>query len=115
MAKASSHPKVYTLLVEVGRAAEDGLPEGATGAGLLCYASGRDEEEAVRETVQVLRQAGLAPLDVTGYGTLAERLAGGHEIAPEEKGLMDRAAEENAVVVAQVTPFFGDDDCASSD
>ena len=101
--------KVYTLLVHVGRAPEDGLPEGATGAGLLCYASGRDEDEAVRETVQVLRQVGLAPLDVTGYGTLAERLAEGHEIAPEEKGLMDRAAEENAVVVAQVTPFFDGD------
>ncbi|KPQ08810.1 MAG: hypothetical protein HLUCCA09_01100 [Rhodobacteraceae bacterium HLUCCA09] len=115
MAKPASAPKVYTLLVEVGRAADDGLPEGATGAGLLCYASGRDEEEAVRETVQVLRQAGLAPLDVTGYGTLAERLAEGHEIAPEEKGLMDRAAQENAVVVAQVTPVFGDDDTAASD
>jgi hypothetical protein len=115
MAKRTTAPKVYTLLVVVGRAADDGLPEGATGAGLLCYASGHDEEEAVRETVQVLRQAGLAPLDVTGFGTLAERLAEGHEIAPEEKGLMDRAADENAVVVAQVTPVFGDDDTASSD
>jgi hypothetical protein len=101
--------KVYTLLVQVGRAPGDGLPEGATGAGLLCYATGRDEEEAVRETVALLRQAEMAPLDVTGYGTLAERLAAGHEIAPEEKGLMDRAAAENAVVVAQVTPFFDDD------
>jgi len=103
-------PKVYTLLVEVGRAPEDGLPEGASGAGLLCYASGRDEEEAVRETVQVLREAGLAPLDVTGYGTLAERLAEGHEIAAAEKGLMDRAAEENAVIVAQVEPVFDEEE-----
>lgn len=98
--------KVYTLLVQVGRSADDGLPDGATGAGMLCYASGVDEAEAVRETVALFRQAGLSPLDVTGYGTLAERLAEGDEIAPEEKGLMDRAAEENAVVVAQVTPFF---------
>ena len=109
MAAESSPQKVYTLLVQVGRAPEDGLPEGATGAGLLCYAAARDEPEAVRETVALLKQAGLAPLDVTGYGTLAERLAEGQEIAPEEKGLMDRAADENAVVVAQVTPFFDGD------
>ena len=98
--------KVYTLLVQVGRSAEDGLPKGATGAALMCYAAGRDEAEAVRDTVALLRDAGLAPLDVTGYGTLAERLAEGHEIAEEETGLMERAAAENAVVVAQVTPFF---------
>lgn len=102
-------PKVYTLLVQVGRSADDGLPAGATGAGMLCYASGVDEAEAVRETVALFRQAGLSPLDVTGYGTLAERLAEGDEIDPEERGLMERAAAENAVVVAQVTPFFEDD------
>ena len=96
---------VYTLLVEVGRKAGDGLPEGASGAGLLCYAAGRDEAEAVRETVAVLRQADLAPLDVTGYGTLDERLAEGAEIDEDERALMRRAAEENAVIVAQVTPF----------
>ena len=38
--------QVYTLLVEVGRSAGDGLPEGATGAALMCYASGVDEGEA---------------------------------------------------------------------
>jgi len=109
MAAETTPQKVYTLLVQVGRAPEAGLTEGATGAGLLCYATGRDEAEAVRETVALLKQSGLAPLDVTGYGTLAERLAEGQEIAPEEKGLMDRAADENAVVVAQVTPFFDGD------
>ena len=71
---------VYTLLVEVGRARNDGLPDGSTGAALICYAAGRDEAEAVRETVAILKQADLAPLDVTGYGTLEERLAEGHEI-----------------------------------
>ena len=96
---------VYTLLVEVGRKAGDGLPESASGAGLLCYAAGRDEAEAVRETVAVLKQADLAPLDVTGYGTLEERLADGAEIDEDERALMRRAAEENAVIVAQVTPF----------
>ncbi len=98
--------EVYTLLVEVGRKAGDGLPEGATGAALLCYAAGVDEEEAVREAVAVLKVADLAPLDVTGYGTLAEREAAGAEIAPEERALMERAGAENAVVVAEVTPFF---------
>lgn len=101
--------QVYTLLVEVGRKAGDGLPKGASGAGLLCYASGVDEAEAVRETVAILKQADMAPLDVTGYGTLAEREAQGHEIGQEERGLMQRALAENSVVVAQFTPFFGKD------
>ena len=98
--------EVYTLLVEVGRKPGDGLPDGATGAALLCYAAGVDEEEAVRETVALLKVAEMAPLDVTGYGTLAEREAEGHEIPAEERALMRRAGEENAVIVAEVTPFF---------
>jgi uncharacterized protein (UPF0548 family) len=98
--------EVFTLLVEVGRRSGDGLPEGATGAALLCYASGTDEEEAVRETVAVLKQADLAPLDVTGYGTLEERLAQGQAVPKEERALMERARTENAVVVAEMTPFF---------
>ena len=98
--------EVYTLVVQVGRKAEDGLPDGSTGAALMCYASGVDEAEAVRETVAILKQADMAPLDVTGHGTLAEREAQGHEISGEERGLMQRAREENAVIVAQVTPFF---------
>lgn len=100
---------VYTLLVQVGRKAGDGLPDDATGAGLVCYASGVDEAEAVRETVAILKQADLAPLDVTGYGTLDERRAQDHEIAPEEVELMQRALDENAVIVAQMTPFFESD------
>jgi len=99
--------QVFTLLVEVGRKAGDGLPKGATGAGLLLYASGVDEGEAVREAVAVLKLADLAPLDVTGYGTLAEREAAGDEIDPEERTLMARALAENAVIVAQMEPFFG--------
>lgn len=100
---------VYTLVVEVGRKDGDGLPDGATGAALLCYASGVDEAEAVRETVAVLKQADLAPLDVTGYGSRADREASGEEIGPEDADLMDRARAENAVMVVQVTPFFADD------
>ena len=98
--------QVYTLLVQVGRKPGDGLPEGATGAALVCYASGTDQDEAVRETVAILKQADLAPLEVQGYGTLEERLAEGHDIDDEERGLMAKALAENAVIVAQMTPFF---------
>lgn len=101
-------PQVYTLLVEVGRKPGDGLPDGATGAGLVVYAAGRDEAEAVRETVVILRQADLAPLDVIGHGTLDERLAAGEEIDEQERALMQRALDEDAVIVAQMTPFTGD-------
>ncbi|WP_136652158.1 hypothetical protein [Paracoccus aeridis] len=101
--------QVYTLLVEVGRAAGDGLPEGSTGAGLVCYASGGTQDEAVRETIAVLKQADLAPLEVQAYGTLDERLAEGHEIPDEERALMTRALDENAVIVAQMEPFFPGD------
>ena len=104
--KKPSRQQVYTLLVEIGRKDGDGLPDKATGAALMCFASGVDEAEAVRETVAILKQADTAPLDVTGYGTLDERLAEGHEIDDEERGLMQRALDENAVIVAQVTPFF---------
>ncbi len=99
---------VYTLLVEVGRKPGDGLPDGATGGALMLYASGVDEAEAVRESVAILKQADLAPLDVSGYGTLEERLAEGHDISDDEKALMQRALDENSVIVAQVTPFYED-------
>nr|WP_226780372.1 hypothetical protein [Oceaniglobus trochenteri] len=108
MAKSERIHHVYTLLVEVGRKTGDGLPDGATGAALMCYASGVDEAEAVRETVAILKQADMAPLDVTGYGTLEERLDEGHDIDDEEQALMERARAENAVIVAQMTPFFED-------
>ena len=98
--------QVYTLVVQIGRKAGDGLPEAATGAALMCFASGVDEAEAVRETVALLKQADTAPLDVVGYGTLVEREAAGHEVDPEERALMQRALDENAVIVAQMTPFF---------
>jgi hypothetical protein len=106
MTQKESRQKVFTLLVEVGRNKGDGLPDGATGAALMCYASGVDEAEAVRETVAILKQADLAPLDVSGYGTLEERLAEGHDISDEERELMQRALDENSVIVAQMTPFY---------
>ena len=104
--KKKSRQQVYTLLVQIGRKEGDGLPDKATGAALMCFASGVDEAEAVRETVAILKQADTNPLDVTGYGTLEEREADGQEIDPEERALMARALEENSVIVAQMTPFF---------
>ncbi len=106
MTKPRDKQQVYTLLVQIGRKEGDGLPGAATGAALICFASGIDESEAVRETVAILKQADTAPLDVTGYGTLAEREAEGHEIDDAERALMRRALEENVVIVAHVTPFY---------
>ncbi len=98
--------QVFTLVVEVGRKVGDGLPTKATGAALMIYASGVDEAEAVRETVAVLKVADLNPIDVSGYGTMEERLEGGDEIEPGELALMQRALDENSVIVAQMTPFY---------
>lgn len=110
MVKEKSKHQVYTLLIEVGRKEGDGLPDHASGAALMCYSSGVDEAEAVRETVALMKQAGLAPLDVTGYGSLDDRLAEGHDIDEEERGLMQRALDENSVVVAQTTAFYEGED-----
>ena len=104
--KKPSRQQVFTLLVQIGRKVGDGLPDKATGAALICFASGIDEAEAVRETVALLKQADTNPLDVTGYGTLEEREAEGQEIDAEERALMQRALEENSVIVAQMTPFY---------
>lgn len=108
--KKPSRQQIYTLVVQIGRKDGDGLPKDATGAALMIYASGIDEAEAVRETVAILKHADTAPLDVTGYGTLSEREAEGHEIDADERALMQRALKENAVIVAQMTPFYGSDD-----
>ncbi|MEP5376667.1 MAG: hypothetical protein ABJQ14_12900 [Hyphomicrobiales bacterium] len=106
--KKKSRQQVFTLLVDVGRKTGDGLPKGASGAAMVCYASGVDEAEAVRETVAILKQADLAPLEISGYGTLEERLEEGHDIPDEERELMARAHDENSVIVAQMTPFYDD-------
>jgi hypothetical protein len=106
MTREAGKQQVYTLVVQVGRKEGDGLPDKSTGAALICYASGVDEAEAVRETVAILKQADLAPLDVSGYGTREERLEAGDEIDDDELDLMERALTENSVIVAQMTPFF---------
>ncbi len=104
--KVKRPQQVFTLIVEVGRKTGDGLPDKATGAALMCYASGVDEAEAVRETVAILKEADLAVLEVQGLGTLDERVEAGEEIGSEERALMGRALKENSVIVAQMTPFF---------
>ena len=105
--KAAKPETVYILLVQTGRAEGDGLPERATGAALMCYASGRTEKHAVDETVKVLRQAGMAPLEVSSYGTQdAPEL----DLGDEERALMVRALAENAVIVAQLTILEDADD-----
>ncbi len=74
----------------------------------MCYSCGSDEGVAVRETVAVMKTTGLAPLEISSYGSLRERLEEGHEISREERELMLRAVDENSVIVAQLTPFFDD-------
>ena len=102
--------RVFTLVVQVGRKAGDGLPEGATGAGLLCYAPARDEPAAVRDAVDLLKKSGFAVLEVEGLGCVEDRRAAGLAPEPEELELMARAAADQALVLAQVTPFFGGDE-----
>ena len=104
-----NHRAIYTLEVNLGRSKDDGLPKKATGATLICYSTGVDEQEAVREAVATLRHSNMAPLNVIGYGSIQERLSNGHEIDPEEKQLMERAVHENSVIVADVMPIFGID------
>ncbi|MDA8747651.1 hypothetical protein N9M66_05525 [Litoreibacter sp.] len=106
MVKPASKHQVYTLLVELGRSEDDDLPAAATGAAMVCFSSGVDEGEAVRECVALLKQAGMAPLDVTSYGSLRERLDEGHDISQDERELMQRALDENSVVVTQTTALF---------
>ena len=65
-----------------------------------------DEAEAVRETVAILKEADLSPLEVQGLGTLDDRRKAGEDIASDEAALMDRALAENSVIVAQMTPFY---------
>lgn len=99
--------EVYTLLVDCGRRPDDGLPTGARGVRLLGYVAAEDEAAAVREAVAVLRAAGMAPLDVRSFGTLAERLAEG-DVAEEEREMIGRAEAEGSVVIGEVTPLYGE-------
>ncbi|MEM6358316.1 MAG: hypothetical protein AAF844_21870 [Pseudomonadota bacterium] len=98
---------VFILMVEIGRKADDGLPDDASGAALVCYCAAKNEKTAVDATVLVLREAGLAPLEVESWGTRAEPL--GPVDVEAEAALLDRALAENAVIVANMTVFQGED------
>lgn len=74
----------------------------------MCYSCGIDEAEAVRETINILKLSKMAPLSVTGYGSVKERTDQGHDIDDKEYDLMEKAQKENSVVISQITPFFGD-------
>jgi len=110
-----SEPPVYTLMVDLGRTPDDGLPQDCDGAAMLCYCAAATEKAAVDETVRVLREAGMAPIEVESHGTLAEREAAGQAIPEEDRALMRRAVDENAVIVAQVLPFSDDDETPGGD
>jgi hypothetical protein len=95
--------EVFILMVEVGRGPDDGLPDGATGAALVCYCAARDEKAAVDATVQVLREAGLSPVEVESWGT--RDAPDGPVDVEADAALFDRAVTENAVIVANLTTF----------
>ena len=58
--------EVFTLLVQVGCTKNDGLPRRSLGAGILCFTAAQTEEKDAHETVKLLEQAYMNPLDVTG-------------------------------------------------
>lgn len=97
---------VFTLLAHAGRKADDGLPDGASGAALLLYVAAPDEAAAARDAAAVLKDAGLAVLEIEGLGGVAEREAEGETFGPEDRALFDRARAENAVIVALMEPVF---------
>ncbi len=80
-------PAVHALMVEVGRKVDDGPPEGATGAALLCYTPARDMRCARPVST-------LAPLEWTAQ-----------DDAPLDPELARRALDDDAVVVVQITHF----------
>ena len=113
--------QVYTLLVQVGRNEGDGLPDGATGAGLLIYASGVDEAEAVRLFQAAARQRhtlacyNLGILYATGQGVAranlvgrpltdpdVERLALPHHVGERLHGLFEGRFDVVAVRLVEV-------------
>ena len=104
--KLRKHEQVFTLMVQVGRAKDNGLPPTSSDAKNLCYTPAQNQDEAVRETVRLLKQADTSPLDVTGYGTIKERESEGQMLSDGEKGLTSQAEEKNSVIIAQITPFF---------
>ena len=99
-------PRVFTYLVQTGRAETDNLPAAATGAAMMCYAPGCDQESTGKEVFASLQNAGYAVTEVAGFGALEERLAAGHPISDEERLLMEEALAHDKLVIAQKKPLF---------
>ncbi len=102
--------EIYTLLVEVGRIEGDDLPDQATGAAFLLFAPNKEERLAVSDTVQLLRDAGLNPLEVTNYGTIDQRQSDGHAFSEAEQKLLEEVAESGATIIIDKTVFYDEDD-----
>lgn len=97
-------------MVELGRLAGDDFPEKATGGAMIIFTPSTEEEVAVRETVQLLRDAGLNPLEVTNYGTLKERRDEGYVFSDEEEELAAEALREGAMIIIEKQVFYDEDD-----
>ena len=67
-AKPKRAQQVFTLVVEVGRKTDDGLPEGATGAGLMVYASGVEETPGGKGTRAGPQGGGRGAAEMAGGG-----------------------------------------------
>ncbi len=102
--------EVFTLMVELGRIAGDDFPEKSTGGAMVIFAPSTEEAIAVRETVQLLREAGLNPLEVTNYGTVNERRDEGYEFSSDEEELVEEALREDAMIIIEKQVFYDEDD-----
>ena len=106
--KKISRQQVYTLLVsDRSQRGWTASLKVQTGAALMIYASGVDEAEAVRENCRHLeaggyRAAGCHRLRYAGRNARKKATRS----VKKKLALMQRALEENAVIVAQMTPFF---------
>ena len=66
--------QIFTLIAEVGRSKDDGLPAECSGAALMCYSCGIDEAEAVRETINILTKG----VDSKERGLIKQELGSGN-------------------------------------
>ena len=102
--------QVYVLVVNCGRVAGDGLPAESTGVAMLILAPAAEEKLAVSDTVRLLKDAGLSPLEVDVQGTTDEMEADGNAFSEEQKSLIAEALSENNTIILDKTVLFGSDD-----
>ena len=86
---------IFTLVAEVGRSKGDGSTQKMHLEPPLCVMRVASMKlKAVRETIAVLKISGMAPLNVSGYGSIKERIDEGHDIDDHEYDLMEKAMKE---------------------